>query len=251
MMKSGSTFLPAMKASAPVFFGYVSIGFAYGFLLVKSGLAWYWAPIMSIVIFAGAAQFMAISLLAQNKSFIEMGIAIFLLNARHMVYGFSLLDRFSNFKRFKKYLIFGLTDETYALLTTVSPPEGADPEEFDFWVTILNQSYWTAGGLLGALLGSFISWNAPGLEFALTALFTVLLIEQIMSLKRPGPFIIAAVVMVLIYAAGFKEQSLAPGIMISSAGCFFLRKSPSKEKETLPRTDKIECDNSEKESADV
>ena len=230
-MKKDPSFLPALKASAPVFFGYVSIGFAYGFLLVKSGLEWYWAPVMSIIIFAGAAQFMAISLITQNKSLLEMGIAIFLLNARHMVYGFSVLDRFSSFKQFKKYLIFGLTDETYALLTTIDPPEEADPERFDFWITLLNQSYWTAGGILGALLGSLISWEAPGMEFALTALFTVLLIEQILSLKRPGPFILAAAVMILLYAAGIGENILAPGIMISAAGCFLLKDKNGTQKE--------------------
>ncbi|MDC7226368.1 MAG: AzlC family ABC transporter permease [Spirochaetales bacterium] len=215
----------ALKASSPVFFGYISIGFAYGFLLVKSGFEWYWAPVMSLTIFAGAAQFMAISLINQNKSFIEMGLAIFLLNARHMVYGFSVLERYAPFKRFKKYLIFGLTDETYALITTIKPPEGADPEFFDFCITALNQSYWTLGGILGALLGTIISWNAPGLDFALTALFVVLMIEQIRTLKRPAPFLLGLAAPVLLYLTGLTEQALFLGIVISSAGCFFMKKS--------------------------
>lgn len=191
---------------------------------MKSGFQWYWAPIMSLTIFAGAAQFMAISLINQNKSFIEMGLAIFLLNARHMVYGFSVLERYSTFKKFKKYLIFGLTDETYALLTTIAPPEDADPEFFDFCVTALNQSYWTAGGILGALLGTLIAWNAPGLDFALTALFVVLMIEQIKTLKRPGPFILGLAAPVLLYILGFNDQALFIGIVISSTGCFFMKK---------------------------
>ena len=153
-----------------------------------------------------------------------MGLAVFLLNARHMVYGFSVLERYATFRRFKKYLIFGLTDETYALLTTIKPPEDADPEFFDFCVTALNQSYWTAGGILGALLGTFISWNAPGLDFALTALFVVLLIEQIKTLKRPGPFILGFTAPVILYILGFQDQALFFGIIISSIGCFFLKK---------------------------
>ena len=185
---------------------------------------------MSLAIFAGAAQFMAISLINQNKSFIEMGLAIFLLNARHMVYGFSVLERYAAFKRFKKYLIFGLTDETYALITTIEPPDDADPEFFDFCVTALNQSYWTTGGILGALLGTLISWNAPGLDFALTALFVVLLIEQIKTLKRPGPFVLGFAAPVLLYILGFAEQALFFGIVISSAGCFFLKKPIAKTK---------------------
>ena len=223
-MNRKKAFAAALKASSPVFFGYISIGFAYGFLLVKSGFEWYWAPVMSLTIFAGAAQFMAISLINQNKSFIEMGLAIFLLNARHMVYGFSVLERYAPFKRFKKYLIFGLTDETYALLTTIEPPEDADPEFFDFCVTALNQSYWTLGGILGALLGTFISWNAPGLDFALTALFVVLMIEQIRTLRRPGPFLLGLAAPLIFYLLGFEDQALFLGIVISSIGCFFLKK---------------------------
>ncbi len=233
MEKPGSTFIPALKASSPVFFGYISIGFAFGFLLVKAGFSWFWAPVMCLIIFAGAAQFMAITLLAQQKGLLEIGIAVFLLNARHMVFGFSLLDRFSRFRRFKKYLIFGLTDETYGLLTTVKPPDGSDPEKFDFYITLLNQSYWTLGSTIGALLGSVISREAPGLEFALTALFTVLLIEQILSLKRPGPFILAGTVTVILFLTGLREQALALGIMISSIGCFFLKKKKSPVKDAM------------------
>lgn len=167
---------------------------------------------------------MAISLINQNKGFIEMGLAIFLLNARHMVYGFSLLERYAPFKRFKKYLIFGLTDETYALITTLEPPADADPEFFDFCITALNHSYWTVGGVLGAVLGTLIAWNAPGLDFALTALFVVLLIEQMKTLKRPGPFMIGFAVPVILYLLDFHDQALFLGILLSSAGCFLLKK---------------------------
>jgi 4-azaleucine resistance transporter AzlC len=151
-----------------------------------------------------------------------------------MVYGFSLLERFSSFKRFKKYLIFGLTDETYALLTTIDPPEDCDAEFFDFCVTALDQSYWVAGSTIGALLGTMIAWNAPGMDFALTALFVVLLIEQIKNLKRPGPFVIAIAVTAAVYLAGFKDQALFLSIMISAGGCFFLKKPAAPAKEPGP-----------------
>jgi len=224
MTATKNTIMAAIKASSPVFFGYISIGFAYGFLLVKSGFAWYWAPIMCLVIFAGAAQFMAIGLLKNQKSLTEMALAIFLLNARHMVYGLSLLERFSGFKKYRKYLIFGLTDETYALLTTIEPPEESDPETFDFLITLFDQSYWTLGSTLGALFGTVIAWNAPGMDFALTALFIVLLIEQIKTLKRPGPFLISAVVMLVLLLSGAGDKALLSGIVMSAAACFFMKK---------------------------
>lgn len=218
-----STAAAALAATAPVFFGYTSIGFAFGFLLVKAGFSWFWSPVMGLVIFAGAAQFLAVGMLASGTSVLEMGLAVFMLNARHMVYGFSLLDRFSAFRRFKLYLIFGLTDETYALLTTIDAPEGADRELFDFFITLFNQLWWVAGSTAGALFGTFIRWDAPGMDFALTALFVVLLIEQIRTIRRPGPFLLALAAACVLYIAGFREQTLLAGILLSSAGCFLLR----------------------------
>jgi 4-azaleucine resistance transporter AzlC len=216
------SFRAAFAASLPVLFGYISIGFAYGFLLVKAGFHWLWAPVSGIAIFAGAAQFLSIGMLSSGRSIPEMFLAVLLINARHMVYGFSLLERFEAFHRFKAYLIFGLTDETYGLLTTVDPPPGADAETFDVLITGLNQSYWVTGSTVGALFGSMISWDAPGIEFSMTALFTVLLVEQIRSLRRPGPFLLALAVCAGIYAVGLQSQALLLGIVISAVGVFFL-----------------------------
>lgn len=216
------TMTASLQASSPVFFGYISIGFAYGFLLVKAGFPWYYALIMCIVIFAGAAQFMAISLLLSDKGPMEIGIAVLLINARHMVYGLSLLERFKSFKKFKKYLIYGLTDETYALLTTIEAPKGSSPEVFDFWITAFNHSYWIMGSLLGALLGSVVTFNAPGLDFALTALFIVLTIEQIKVIKRVGPFLLPILTILALEITGFTEDILIISIVLSSLGCFFI-----------------------------
>jgi 4-azaleucine resistance transporter AzlC len=227
-MKKPSALYAALPRTIPVFFGYISIGIAYGFLLVKTGLPWFWAPIMSIVIFAGAAQFLALGLLSAGTPPLQMALAVFLLNARHMVYGFSLLDRYSRFKRWKLYLIFGLTDETYALLTTIDPPEGVDPENFDAAVTMLNQLWWTLGSTIGALFGSVIGWDAPGLDFALTALFVVLLVEQVKSIRRPGPFLIALSVSAGLMILGFGESILLVGIIVASGAVFFLKEQKGK-----------------------
>lgn len=225
------TVTAALQASSPVFFGYISIGFAYGFLLVKAGLPWFYAPVMCIIVFAGAAQFMAIGLLLGDKSPLEIGLAIFFVNARHMVYGLSLLERFKPFKKFKHYLIYGLTDETYALLTTLESPSGCLPEVYDFWITAFNQSYWFLGSLLGALLGTVVSFSAPGLDFALTALFIVLTIEQVKAIKRFSPFILPILTVVCCLITGFTEDMLITTILISSIGCFFLTKPETEEEQ--------------------
>lgn len=216
------TITASLKASSPVFFGYISIGFAFGFLLVKAGFPWFLAPIMCVIIFAGAAQFMAIGMLLSDKGPLEIGLAVLLINARHMVYGLSLLERFKHFKKFKHYLIYGLTDETYALLTTLEAPEGSHPEVFDFWMTAFNHSYWILGSTFGALLGSIIKFDAPGLDFALTALFIVLTIEQIKSIKRVGPFLLPIIIILGLKLLGYSEDILIISIVLSSIGCFFL-----------------------------
>lgn len=186
-----SALVPAFAASVPVLLGYITIGIAFGLLLVKSGQPWWIAPIMSLIVFAGAAQFMAVGLLAAGTSIAEIALLTFVLNARHMVYGLSLLDRFGACRRFKAYLVFALTDETYGILTTVSPPAGIDRESFYAAVSALDQSYWVIGSTVGALIGGIIPFDSKGIEFALTALFIVLLVEQMRSVRKAAPYLVA------------------------------------------------------------
>lgn len=184
-------FSAAFRSTIPVLLGYSAIGLAFGMLLYYSGLPMFLAPLMSIVIFAGAAQFIGIGLFASNAGFAEIATVILLVNARHMVYGLSLLENFKGTKPYKPYLIFALTDETYGLLTTIDPPEDVDRGRFYFFIAILNHSYWVTASILGYIAGSYIPISMEGLEFALTALFVVLLIEQIKSTDKAMPFLIA------------------------------------------------------------
>jgi 4-azaleucine resistance transporter AzlC len=186
-----AAFSAAFKASFPVLLGYVTIGVAFGLLLVKSGQPWWIASIMSLVVYAGAAQFMAVGLLAAGTGIAEIAILTLVINARHMVYGLSLLDRFAPCKRFKAYLVFALTDETYGILTTVKPPEGIDREAFYASVSALDQSYWVIGSTVGALVGGIIPFDTKGIEFALTALFIVLLVEQARAVRKAAPYLVA------------------------------------------------------------
>lgn len=143
---------------------------------------------MGVLIYAGAGQILAVSLLASHAGLLEVFVAMFVLNARHLFYGLSLLGRFRGAGKRKLYLIFGLTDETYSVLT--SRPRGLDSrheQEVDFRITGFNQIYWVVGCTLGALLGSNVSFNSTGIEFALVALFIVLTIEQYKSLGDSIP----------------------------------------------------------------
>lgn len=181
----------AFLASLPVMFGYVPLGMAFGILFQNLGFHWYYAAVMSIFVFAGAAQFMAVGLLAANAGLLEMAIATFALNSRHMFFGLSLLKRYHAKGLKKFYLMFGLTDETYSLVTSTHSPSGEDDQNYYLALTAMNHSYWVAGSALGALLGASIEFDSTGMDFALPALFMVLVIEQWKKIKNPVPFVIA------------------------------------------------------------
>jgi len=193
MLKKNSPFRIALQATVPVLLGYSVIGIAFGLLVKNAGLPWYIAPLMSIFIYAGAMQFIAISLFIADTSLAEIAVMTMLMNMRHIVYGLSLIKRFQFSKRYNWYLIFGLTDETYGLLTTISEPQEESRKVFYLYVTALNHLYWITGAVAGTFLGSLGSFNTRGVDFALTALFIVLMIEQYRNCRNKIPFLIALV----------------------------------------------------------
>jgi 4-azaleucine resistance transporter AzlC len=188
-----AVFWAAFKYSIPVLLGYLAIGIAFGLLLADAGYPWQLALVMSIVMYAGAGQFIAVGLFAAGTSLWEAALVQLVVNARHIAYGFSMLKRYQIPGPQRYYLIFGLTDETFALLSAL--PEDRDPErgKFMFCVTLLDQCYWAAGSVIGAIAGSLIPFSTEGIGFALTALFVVLLIEQILRVRKPGIFVISAI----------------------------------------------------------
>ncbi|MBE0486761.1 AzlC family ABC transporter permease [Marinobacter sp.] len=177
------------RLTLPILFGYLPLGMAFGVLFATQlDYAWWVAPLMGLVIYAGSGQILAVSLLAAHAGLLEVAIAMFVLNARHLFYGLSLLGQFRGAGWRKGYLIFGLTDETYSLLT--SRPQSADrqhEQDVDFRITAFNQVYWIVGCGAGGLLGELVAFNSTGIEFALVALFIVLTIEQIKALGNGFP----------------------------------------------------------------
>lgn len=185
---------PSLRLTLPVMFGYVPLGMAFGVLFTTQlEYAWWVAPLMGIIIFAGAAQILAVSLLAAHAALLDVFIAMLVLNSRHLFYGLSLLGQFAGAGWRKLYLIFGLTDETYSLLT--SRPRGNDrarEQRIDLHITAWNQSYWVTGCALGAWLGTTVTFDSTGIEFALVALFIVLTIEQYKTLGHQLPLWLGA-----------------------------------------------------------
>lgn len=185
MSTNKNYFLLALKTSLPVFFGYLAIGIAFGLMLTTAGYPWWLAPIMSITMYAGAGQYIAVGLFAAGIPLTMILITEALVNIRHIVYGLSLITKFKECGKWKYYMIFALTDETYSLLTTTDAPLDANKGKFYFTIAILNQSYWLLGSVIGAVAGSLIPFDFAGVDFALTALFVVLLIDQI---EKSGDF---------------------------------------------------------------
>jgi 4-azaleucine resistance transporter AzlC len=199
----GASFRAAFPVTVPVLFGYLAIGIPFGLLLVKTGYPWWLAPVMSLLMYAGAGQYIAIGLFAANASLAAMLITTLMVNIRHIFYGLSLVEKFRSVGKWKPYLIFSLTDETYALLTGVRVPENVNSGRFYGMIAALDQSYWVIGSCIGALAGRYIPFSFKGIDFALTALFIVLLIEQLRQSRDAIPAIIgAACAIVALIAVG-------------------------------------------------
>lgn len=214
------SFAAALRASLPVLLGYSTIGLAFGLVLTGAGLPWILSPLMAVSIYAGAAQFMGVGLLASGASLFDIGLLTLLMNARHAVYGLSMLERFRGSGLRKLYLIFGLTDETYGLLTTVQVPaqlaeQAGGVHSFYTWLTLLNQSYWVAGCTLGAIIGQLLPFDTTGLDFALTALFIVLLMEQIRSVRRFEPYLFAVIAAVFAFLAADSRDFLLIALLVA------------------------------------
>lgn len=180
-------FRAALPRTLPVLAGYLVLGVAFGLLLNSIGLGVFWAAAMSILVYAGSAQFLAVSLIGASASLPQVALLTFLLNFRHFFYGLSMVSRYQGVGKRKLYLAFALSDETYAILAGALPPAQVDPADYYFAVSLLDQCYWVAGSLIGATVGQLITFDTTGVDFAMTALFVVLAVEQWKSARRHAP----------------------------------------------------------------
>lgn len=168
----------AFPATVPVMTGFLVLGFAYGVLMQTKGYGVVWATAMSALVLGGSIQYVAVTLLTTAFDPVQAFLLSVMVNARHLFYGLSLLDKYRGLGRVRPFLISTLCDETFSLVSTLEAPEGVERRDFYFWISLLNYSYWVGATALGALAGSHIPFDTTGLDFALTALFVVLFLEQ-------------------------------------------------------------------------
>jgi 4-azaleucine resistance transporter AzlC len=214
----------AFKVSIPVFMGYSILGFAFGLLMVSMKYHIIIPILMSIFIYAGALQFLAIGFFSAKLALFDIFIASLFVNIRQSFYGLSVLDKFKNSKKLKPYLIFALTDETYGLITSIKEKENINQKYYYFFLSLFNQFYWVLGTTLGAIFASYISFDTNGLEFSLTALFVVLAIEQYKSNKNYIPFLIGAISSILAIIFIPISNMLIASIIISLVLLFVFKK---------------------------
>ena len=158
----------AFYKSIPVMAGYIVLGTGFGILMHNAGYGVLWTAAMSLFIYAGSMQYVGVNLLTGGASVITTALTTVMVNARHLFYSISMVDLYKDAGKYKPYMIFALTDETYSLLCDGKTPEGADPNAYRFFVSLFNHSYWVTGSILGSLLGAVIPFSTAGIEFSLT-----------------------------------------------------------------------------------
>lgn len=178
-------FHTAFLDTVPVMTGYLFLGFGFGILAQQNGLSIWWALAMSVFIYAGSMQFVAVTMLTGSTGLLAAALTTLAVNARHLFYGISMINRYKGIGKKKPYLIFALTDETYSLVSQKKP--GKDGGKYYFLVSALNQLYWVLGTLLGAAAGQWIPLNYEGIDFVLTALFITIFVEQWLSTQNHLP----------------------------------------------------------------
>lgn len=206
--------LTTFRDTIPVLTGYLFLGAGFGILLSESGYGIGWAFCMSLFMFAGSGQYLAVNLLATHASLISTAIATLLVNARHLFYGISLVDSYKDAGKKKPYMIFGLTDETYSLVTQNQPPEGMSRHQYCFLVTLFDHIYWISGCVLGNIAGTTLPIDFTGVEFVLTALFVTMFVEQWLSHKNHRPAIIGVMSTALCLLIFGSQLFLIPSMVL-------------------------------------
>lgn len=219
----------AFPYSVPIMAGYLILGFGFGLLLQSKGYGVLWALAMSVFIYAGSMQYVAIDLLASGAGLIATALMTLMVNARHLFYGLSMIVRYRNMGKAKPYLIFGLTDECYSVVSHVDPPEDVDRKTFYFVFTLLNHLYWITGSVLGSVFGTLVPINTKGVDFSMTALFVVIVVDNLMKKgNRVTSFIGigCSIVCLLIFGA---DRFLIPSMIAIAATLFICRGLLDKE----------------------
>lgn len=214
----------AFIQTLPIMAGYLVLGMGFGILLYDHGYSVLWAILMSVTIYAGSMQYVAIDLISSGASILTALLMTLMVNARHLFYGISMIDKYKNTNPYKPYLIYALTDETYSLVCDTHIPEGMDINKYYFLVSLFDQCYWVIGSVLGSLIGSAFSFDTTGVDFSMTALFVVIFVEQWETADNHIPAIIGILISVICLIVFGADNFLIPTMIIITIVLFLLKK---------------------------
>ena len=221
---SRKTIKQAFYSSVPVMAAYLVLGAGFGILMRNAGYGVIWAASMSLFMFAGSMQYVGVGLLTGGASVLTTALTTVMVNARHLFYSISMIGRYKDAGKYKPYMIFGLTDETYSLLCDGKVPEGAEPDRYRFLVTLFNHSYWVTGSVLGSLLGAVLPFSTAGIEFSMTALFTASFTEQWLTAKDHVPAVTGLLCTLLSLVVFGRENFLIPAMLLITLVLTLLRR---------------------------
>lgn len=208
------TIKQAFYRSIPVMAGYIVLGIGFGILMQRAGYGVLWTAAMSGFIYAGSMQYVGVNLLTGGASVLAAALTTVMVNARHLFYSISMVDTYKDAGRYKPYMIFALTDETYSLLCDGKAPEGCDPDPYRFWVSLFDQSYWVTGSILGSLLGAVLPFSTAGIEFSMTALFIASYTEQWLSSEDHIPALTGLFSTLLCLIIFGRDRFLIPAMLL-------------------------------------
>ena len=217
----------------PVLTGYLVLGIGFGILMRTNGYEIWHAFAMSLLIYAGSMQYVSIGLMTGGASLLTIALTTLMVNARHLFYGISMLDKYKNTGPCKPYLIFALTDETYSLVCSNKPGlADKDKKDYYLWTSLLNHCYWVTGSVIGAILGAVLPFNSEGIDFALTALFLTVFLEQWLTNKKHTPALVdvgASAICLILFGS---DKFLIPAMLIIAlALSLYKNKSATSQKE--------------------
>ena len=216
-------FRAALPATIPVLMGYLSIGIAFGLMLEAVGYNVIWSFFMSLTIYAGSGQYMGVELLRDGAALTSVAMLTLILNFRHLVYGLSMLEKFRGMGWRKLYMIFSLTDETYALLSSARVPERVDPHAYYFAIALLDHAYWILGSVIGSVAGALIQFDTTGIDFAMTALFLVIAVDQWESYPSHLPALLGCGITVASLTLLGADAMLIPALCVIILSLLLLR----------------------------
>ena len=217
-------FTAAFPYTIPIFAGFWFLGITYGIYMNVSGFSFWYPMLMSITIFAGSIEFVTVNMLLGAFNPLQAFAMTLMINARHLFYGISMVDKFPGVGRKKFYLIFGMCDENFSINYTADIPEDVDRGWFMFFVTLLNHFYWFSGATLGGIFGSLIHFNTEGLEFVMTAMFVVIFMEQWLKEKNHMSSILGLIISLICLIAFGADNFIIPAMLAILAVLSLLRR---------------------------